>query len=426
MKFPLRLAVIFTALVLLWTGCPMGDGGDEFSVIFESLSADGWADTFTTTMLTLSFNKPINGLTASDIDFNAGSTGAVKGALTGSGKNYELALGDIYQSGEVSVSVTKSRYSISGNQKIVWVHYWIDPSLIQVYFGDIIANGWEEQTTTIINLYFDREIEGLNVSDIIITDTDSTGITKGTLTHIGDGHYELTVSGITESGQITVEVTKSGYHIWNNKKQTQVYNSEPVEVFFSNLMANGWHFETTTILTLYFSMDIEGLSNADITFDGGSTGASIGTISKIWNGAYEVPINEIGESGTVSMSVSKEGYIITGNPQEAWVYLGPGDAEFSISFGQISDVVPVIDTDVILYRESKGEPTTATVTVENPGQYDSISWRVQDTDVTGTGASFTLSAANSAYNYIGKHFLTISVWIDGVPYNKTVSFRVEY
>jgi hypothetical protein len=63
--------------------------------------------------------------------------------------------------------------------------------------------------------------------------------------------------------------------------------------------------------------------------------------------------------------------------------------------------------------------------VENPGQYDSISWRVQTTDVTGTGASFTLDAANPAYNQVAEHFVTVTVFKGTVPYNKTVSFKVE-
>jgi len=66
------------------------------------------------------------------------------------------------------------------------------------------------------------------------------------------------------------------------------------------------------------------------------------------------------------------------------------------------------------------------LTVDNPGQYDSISWRVDNTAVTGTGPSFTLSAANTAYNLIGEHFVTVMVRKGGAPYNKTVSFKVEY
>jgi hypothetical protein len=46
--------------------------------------------------------------------------------------------------------------------------------------------------------------------------------------------------------------------------------------------------------------------------------------------------------------------------------------------------------------------------------------------VTGTGESFTLSAANAAYNTIARHSVMLSVMKNGVPYNKTVSFTVAY
>jgi hypothetical protein len=109
-------------------------------------------------------------------------------------------------------------------------------------------------------------------------------------------------------------------------------------------------------------------------------------------------------------------YIVTG-PQ--------GTTTLSITFAQITDASPSI-AGPTLYRVSNGGPTSATLEVDNPGQYDSISWRVDDTAVTGTDEFFVLSADNAAYNYIGEHFVTVLVMIDGVPYNKTVSFKVEY
>jgi len=104
-----------------------------------------------------------------------------------------------------------------------------------------------------------------------------------------------------------------------------------------------------------------------------------------------------------------------------------GTATLTITFAQIIDAAPSI-TGPTLYRVSNGGPTSATLTVANPGQYDSnsITWRVQDTTVTGTGSSFTLSTDNATYNLIGEHFVTVSVKKSGAPYNKTVSFKVAY
>jgi hypothetical protein len=104
---------------------------------------------------------------------------------------------------------------------------------------------------------------------------------------------------------------------------------------------------------------------------------------------------------------------------------GQGTATLSITFTQIVDASPLI-TGPTLYRISNGGPTSATLEVDNPDQYDSISWRVQDTTVTGTGESFILRASNTAYNLIGEHLVTVMVMKGGVPYDKTVSFRIEY
>jgi hypothetical protein len=122
---------------------------------------------------------------------------------------------------------------------------------------------------------------------------------------------------------------------------------------------------------------------------------------------------------------SPPGYNISGSPRTVTVSYGTGTTTLTITFAQIADLAPSI-TGPTLYRVSNGGPASVTLTVDNPGQYTSISWRVQNTNVTGSGASFTLSAANTAYNYIGEHFVTVVVWKDGAPYNKTVSFKVEY
>lgn len=115
---------------------------------------------------------------------------------------------------------------------------------------------------------------------------------------------------------------------------------------------------------------------------------------------------------------------VTSNTAAITVFV-PGNAGLTITFNQISDAAPAI-TGPTIYRFSNSSLSTATITVENPGQYSSISWRVQDTTVTGTGTSFTLSASNAAYNLFGEHFITVSVIKNGAPYNKTVSFTVAY
>jgi ABC-type glycerol-3-phosphate transport system substrate-binding protein len=77
---------------------------------------------------------------------------------------------------------------------------------IAVTFSSLTANGSSTATTTKLTLTFSNDITNLAATDITLT-PNSTGAQKGTLTRTGTGEYELTVSGITASGQISVSVS---------------------------------------------------------------------------------------------------------------------------------------------------------------------------------------------------------------------------
>jgi len=94
---------------------------------------------------------------------------------------------------------------------------------IEVWFNNLTADGSATTaTTTKLILTFNQDITGLVTDDITLT-PNSTGTTKGTLTRTGTGVYELPVSGIIASGQVSVAVSKSGYTIYYSSLQTQVY-----------------------------------------------------------------------------------------------------------------------------------------------------------------------------------------------------------
>jgi hypothetical protein len=98
-------------------------------------------------------------------------------------------------------------------------------------------------------------------------------------------------------------------------------------------------------------------------------------------------------------------------------------ATFTITFAGITDAAPLI-IDQSISRSGIKDPKTVTLTADTPAQYSSIEWRVTGTSVSGTGANFILNSANAAYNSIGEHFLSVEVWKNGKPYNKTITFTV--
>jgi hypothetical protein len=88
-------------------------------VSFSSVTATG---ALTTIQLTLAFDKAVSGLNADDITLS-GVTGITKGALTGSGQSYALAVGGIKAAGTLTVAVAKSGFGFTNPSRTVTVKY---------------------------------------------------------------------------------------------------------------------------------------------------------------------------------------------------------------------------------------------------------------------------------------------------------------
>jgi uncharacterized repeat protein (TIGR02543 family) len=96
------------------------------------------------------------------------------------------------------------------------------PPLILISFNTLTADGSNAVLTTKLTLTFDDDITGLTVTNISLS-AGSTGANGGTLTRTGTGTYELAVSGIIESGTVTVGVSKPGYAISPASQQAEVF-----------------------------------------------------------------------------------------------------------------------------------------------------------------------------------------------------------
>ncbi|QUL55719.1 S-layer homology domain-containing protein [Paenibacillus tritici] len=85
-------------------------------VVLQSAVADGVPETTTSTKIDLTFDPAIAGLTADDITITGDTGSAVKGALSGSGTAWSIALTSVEKEGDVSVAVNSpSGYTISGS-----------------------------------------------------------------------------------------------------------------------------------------------------------------------------------------------------------------------------------------------------------------------------------------------------------------------
>ena len=383
----------------------------NIAVAFTNLAQNG-SSTTTTTKLTLTFDKDIDELTAADITLSAGSTGAVKDTLIRTETGiYELAVAGISAEGIVTVSVTKSGYTITGGLKTVTVYRYIAPTDITAAFIYVTADGSNMATTTKLTLVFDKDIDGLSAEDIAL-DTESTGASKGSLTETGTGVYDLAINDISSSGSVIVAVSKPGYNITGGSKTVTVYyyvSPTDITVAFTSLTADGSPTATTTKLTLVFDKDITGLSTADITLDSGSTGASKGSLTETGTGVYDLAINDISSSGSVIVAVSKPGYNITGGSKTVTVYYR--GITFTVDSipaqtytgNEIKPTVTVKDgstiltltTDYTVMYTDNTDVGTATVTINGVGNYTGSSGSRTFTINKAAGATVSAPTLNT-------------------------------
>jgi hypothetical protein len=425
---------------------------NTFPAAFNGLTADGWTMESTTKVLFLTFDRDIgrqsNGLSAADITLT-GSTGAVKGTLSKGWSTgvYELSLSGITATGTVTVTVAQtvslgnSSYFIVDREQTVNV-YKYDPSAIPVHFTKLTANGSSTETTTKLTLTFEGEdIAGLSAADITLT-PGSTGAVKGALTKTkadmgtGEYEYELSLSGITAPGSVSVTVAKPGYAIANGTKSVNVSYYGPggtTSVSFTELAAvDGSSTDTTTKLTLTFNRDIEGLSAADITLSPGTTGANKGALTRIRTGVYELSLTGITANGTVTVSVSKTNYTITGGPRTANVYYYAPTTTTAVSFTGLAadgsatstttkltltfnnNISGLNESDVTLSPGSTGA-SKGVLTRTGTGVYE-----LSLTGITA-GGTVTVSVANTKPGYtITGGSRTVTVYLYTPPENNFV------
>ena len=133
--------------------------------------------------------------------------------------------------------------------------------------------------------------------------SDVVTVTDGTVTAVAAGSAIITVT--TQDGDKTARCT------------VKVVRGIPVT--FNSVTANGSDSQTTTTqLTLVFSEAISDLSAVDISLDGVS-GVTKGSLSS--SGAtYMLPIYDFIAGGTLSITVKKSGYTISGLPKTVPIY----------------------------------------------------------------------------------------------------------
>jgi uncharacterized repeat protein (TIGR02543 family) len=210
---------------------------------------------------------------------------------------------------------------------------------IPVTLTSVTADGGATQTTTVLTLTFSQVIIDLTAADITLNSDDITDVVnKGVLSGSGSS-YTLPISGFTSGGALTVAVTKPGYTITDSPKTVTVYHYA-IPVTFSNVTADGSPMQTTTVLTLSFNKVISGLTKDDIALDGVS-----GVEKDDLSGSgpnYILAISGFTEGGTLTVSVSKPSYTISGSSKTVDIYANYYTVTFNTNSG--SGTIPATQT----------------------------------------------------------------------------------
>jgi hypothetical protein len=161
--------------------------------------------------------------------------------------------------------------------------------------------------TTGMYLYFDKDLGDLFADDIVIDGPATVAeepLQKNVFGMAGIYRAALNVTG---GGTITVTAGKSGVTVTPPSREVPVN----MPVTFTGLEAADGEagILTTTRLTLTFDKEIKGLDVSDITLDAGVTEAA--KISLSGSGlTYTLGISGVTTAGDVTVTVSKDGYLI--------------------------------------------------------------------------------------------------------------------
>jgi len=211
-KFWTGMLVFALAFGMLFISC----SDDENTDITYTATANGTANTVTTTQLSFTFSAAVSGLTAENITITAGTGSASKGTLTGSDASWTLSVTGV-TAGTIKVKINKA--GIESDEKTVTVN--AAPATITY---TVTANGTADTVnTTQLSFTFSAAVSGLTATDITITDGTGSA-SKGTLTGSGTS-WNLNINTVNTAGTIKVKIVKTG--IESDEKTVTIHKIVP-------------------------------------------------------------------------------------------------------------------------------------------------------------------------------------------------------
>jgi len=330
--------------------------------------------------LTLTFDKAIPGLSASDITLN-GVTVANKGPLSSAtgtppSVTYTLPISGFTTSGTLNVSVSKPpTYSITPGYRAVTIYYSA-PSTYTVTFDKNGGTTEASPTTKTV------------ISPATTIDALPTPPTRTNWTFV-EWNTQANKSGTAFTASTTVSANITVYAIW---KATVTFN-------------HNYGASPTT-------------QTVDVITPATTVGASMPTDPTRTDWTFVEWNTAADGSGTAFTATTT----VTGNTTVYAKWAGTG-ATITVEFEELEEEDLAIP-DFTLYRNTGSK--TKTVSLTNPSQYSSITWKVNSDIVEGPGTVSSLTLDEADYDTLGVQTLTIIVVKAGKTYTNNVVFTIAY
>jgi hypothetical protein len=134
---------------------------------------------------------------------------------------------------------------------------------------------------------------------------------------MGSGAWRIPVAGIDAEGTVTVTLSRNGYEFKPASiENVEVHYAKPVTLAVTPADGDELLAQRTTKLTLAFDKPVNSLDLNDITVtDPDGTGAAKGELKPVSgtnNYNYTLAVSGVTKSGTIGVTVAKEGYDVTG------------------------------------------------------------------------------------------------------------------
>jgi len=386
------------------------------TAISFTVNANGSASQ-TSTQLTFAFNKAVAGLTSADIGLSHSVNGqtVTKGTLSGSGTEYVLPISGFTAGGTLTVSITKSGYTFTGN-----------PPTATIFYTASVTN-LGSQTIAITAPATGETPQG--------TIAAGTGYTGAIIWYNGVTlHTESFAVSTIYRAQVTL-TSATGYQ-WTSSPPNITVPNQTV----TNRTVNGTGTGNTLTFSVTFpqtqvinySVSIsQGITDGEITAtpDHAPAGTNITLTVTPYTGfrlkANSLTVTHAQGFGTIaidSTNASAGIYHFKMPDSNVTVF-----AEFETlpanSISVVFDRFHDEDIDLSQSADVITLGTSQTIIVTVNGDYDNYLWYINGERKSGYENYF--EEDGWYFNKVGLHTITAVVTThDGKAYSKTVTFRV--